>query len=520
MNQRLVFLADLHLSERGDTAAAAVLEWAVGQAAAHRPDLVAVGGDMTTYAGAVATARLLDALNQLQVPVLLTPGNAERRGPEALPLLAQRLLSARRWAEVGELLVLSPDTSTGALPPAERSWLQETVAGAGARRRVVCTHYPLDALAGESRAWLSDWLEQCRVELLVAGHQHCQRRRRLGPTTEVVVRGLDPDKAMGDWPGLDLLESAGPGQWTHRPVPWSPPLQLLPAQVPGGPSPVGWSIHANPVEAARETLDFGLSCLELRPPELDYSRPELAAALGDLRAKGPFYLSYHLPGLSWDEAAADFANRDAVRAHLDDALEVQADSLTMHVPQAPARLMDAGSPAFAAYLETWDELFAAPVHRGMRLAIENVHNPPATPVAHPERKFATLIDEYLAWLAAVEARLAPGRPRAVGALLDVGHARNNGGELDNRQPLGDWYARVGARILGYHIHQVNRDPETGRLANHRELDGFFGGRISYAGFWWSWSTGQIQRAPLFIEIRDHEARRRTARRLLKWFELG
>ncbi|NKB71144.1 MAG: TIM barrel protein [Candidatus Latescibacteria bacterium] len=520
MKHRLVFLADLHLSERDDTAAAAVLQWAIEQIETLRPDAVVVGGDMTTYAGVGAATRLVEALEGLEMPVLQTLGNAEHRGPAARPVLAPFTDPARRWLELGEVLVLAPDTSTGALPAAERAWLQETAAGSRSSRVVVCTHYPLDVLEADSQSWLRTWLQENRVELLVAGHRHTQQQQQLGTTTIVVVRGLDPDKAMGDWPGLDLFASEGPGKWDHRPVAWTPPLQLLPAQVPGNVAPVGWSIHADPVEAVHETLEYGLSCLELRPPELNYSRPALAAGLRDWRAGGPSYLSYHLPGLTWDEAAADFADLDAVRAHLDRALEVQADSLTMHVPQAPARLMAVESPVYAAYLEAWEELFAAPVQQGMRLAIENVHNPPATPLVHPERKFATSIEEYTAWIEAVEQRLASGRNEAVGALFDVGHARNNGGELDNSQPLGDWYARVGARILGYHIHQVNRAPQNGRLANHLEIDSFFGGRISYAGFWWAWSTGQIRRAPLFIEIRDHQARRRTARRFLAWFSQG
>jgi hypothetical protein len=106
----------------------------------------------------------------------------------------------------------------------------------------------------------------------------------------------------------------------------------------------------------------------------------------------------------------------------------------------------------------------------------------------------------------------------VGAHLDLGHARNNGGELDNTQPLGDWYAGLGSRILSYHVHQVGLRPETGRLANHLAMNGLFGPRMSYAGFLWAWSTGQIPRAPLYVEVRDDDGRRRTAELLKGLFD--
>ena len=96
----------------------------------------------------------------------------------------------------------------------------------------------------------------------------------------------------------------------------------------------------------------------------------------------------------------------------------------------------------------------------------------------------------------------------MGAHFDVGHARNNG-DLGNRQPLGDWYARVGSRITGYHIHQVRRHEETGKLTNHRDIRSLYDQTISYAGFVHAWSTKQINRAPLFIEVRDAGERRTT-----------
>ena len=90
--------------------------------------------------------------------------------------------------------------------------------------------------------------------------------------------------------------------------------------------------------------------------------------------------------------------------------------------------------------------------------------------------------------------------------------------MGNYQPLGDWYARLGRRITGYHIHQPRPDEGTGRMTNHREVRSVYDRTISFAGFLHAWSTRQINRAPLFVEVRDPEERRRTVRLFQQLFD--
>lgn len=513
---RFAVLADLHLSDRGDTAAAAALEWAASWLCDHPVDFLAVAGDVTTYGSGPAMARVLDACAGLPCPVYHTPGNAERRGVDALALLRPHLAPERRVAVHGDLLVLLPDTSTGRLPRDERSRLEEMVGERGdAARRVVITHCPLDKLKAEDAAWMAAWMELNGVELLVAGHSHLQRRRELGNGVEVVVPGLDPDKAIGDLPGLTVLESAESGVWREELVPWSPSMELMPSDLPGGQNPVGWSIHGDPAAAARETLDQGLSCLELRPRGRDL-RLKPAPALSELRQRGPLFLSHHLPNLTWDPERGRIDGEGYFREHVEHALAAGVDSLTVHVPRALSRDMlahrggyrpEEPTALYRVFAELTARLLAPAAGEGVRIAIENLHNPHATPVGSPGQIFGATIEQVRRWVETMRAALPEAR---VGAHLDVGHARNNGGQLDNLQPLGDWNAALGRDILGYHIHQVRPDPETGRPANHRGLDTLFGPRISYAGFLWAWSTHQITRGPLFVEVRDDAERRATA----------
>lgn len=518
---RFMLLVDLHLSDLTHTGAHKALEWAVATINTEQPDFLAVAGDATTFGTHTSTAHFLAALERIEVPIYFTPGNAELRNRDGLALLGSRLSPANRQLQHDNLSVLLPDTSTGTLPPAERQWLEHTALAHAATRRILITHFPLDTLASESAEWLSQWLAHWQVELVVAGHRHLQRRRRLGTTTEIVCRGMDPDKAIGDMPGLSLIASAQPNEWSERFLPWSPTLELLPADLPQGIHPVGWSIHGDPVEATRETREFGLSCLELRPKAMEFSRPALHTELAQLRDGGPRYLSYHLSNLAWDETTGSFTGEEQVRQGLQLALDADVDSLTMHVPRARAELMEKnGNPTelYAAFQDLYARLFGDAVRAGVRLSIENIHNPANTPIDSPALEFATQIDEYLRWLDALQKAIPNAPANTIGAHFDIGHARNNGGDLDNMQPLGDWYARVGHRILGYHIHQVNQNPETGKLANHLTIANLFGPRISYAGFLWAWSTRQINRAPLFVEVRQAAGRRETATRLKNLFD--
>lgn len=521
-----IVLADLHLSDLRGTATHAALEWAVGEVNRLQPGFLALAGDITTFGTTASTALLLEALHNVRVPLVMTPGNAELRDPAGLDLLRDHLRPERRHLSVGEVTVLLPDTSTGALPPDERRWLDHVAGTARRRRLVVITHYPLDALHQDSAAWLERWLAAHHVELLVGAHRHWQRMRLLrGGTMEMVCRGLDPDKAIGDLPGLCLCASSHPSVWRETFLPWSPAAELLPCDVADIRSPVGCSIAGDPAAAAREVRLHGLSCLELRPKDRDFSRAALTSELGHLRETGPVYLSYHLPDLQWDAGTGRISGAEEVQAHLDLGLAMDVDSFTMHVPRPPAHQMERAADEqpvptalYLSFVELYADLFNESVRNGVHLAIENLHNDRNTPNNSDQLRFATRIGQYLRWIDAVSHALPEAPAGAIGALLDVGHARNNGGELDNRQPLGDWYLRLGRRILGYHIHQVDRHPDTGQLANHLEITSLFGKRIAWTGLLWAWSRRMVARAPLFVEVRDAAARRNTVMLLKHLFD--
>ena len=282
---RLIQITDLHLSDRTDTPAAAALQWAIAEANRLAPDLVAVTGDMTTYGTATAAGNFLKEAEALDVPWVFTPGNAELRDPGAMPILAPCM--GGKSVHIGEVQFLLPDTSTGRLSEEERNWL--VAESQAAASRVILTHYPTDVLDQDSRRWIEAWLQEQPVEMYLAGHRHFDRSRRIGDGQEIVTRGLDPEKAFGGPPGISLLERDAHGQWVLEQISWPHEQNLLPADVDH--SPVGWSIHGDPLETVKETRDAGLSVLELRPREAGYDLPAMLDELAALRDDRSIYLS-------------------------------------------------------------------------------------------------------------------------------------------------------------------------------------------------------------------------------------
>ena len=504
---RLIQITDLHLSDRQDTPAADALRWAITESNRSSPDLVTFTGDMTTYGTEASARHFLEQAGTLTSPWVFTPGNAELRDPGAQRVLAE--CTERRSMSLGGVRFLLPDTSCGRISPYDREWLT----GEGASDtppRVLLTHYPIDVLEADSRSWIEAWLQKHPVEMYLAGHRHFSRSRSVSGCWEVITRGLDPDKAFDGPPGICLFERKAGGDWSQTEIPWPHEHSLLPAATDQ--SPVGWSIHGDPLETVKETRQAGQNALELRPRELDYDLSATVKELDALRQERPVYLSWHLPNLKWISKSCDIDGRAEVSRQIDDARACGVDSFTVHVPRITAAGMygvgDEPADAWRILLDCYHELFRESVEEGIRVSIENIHNQPGTPADRASREFGTEIGECLAWIDAVAGSFdGAGR---VGAHFDVGHARNNG-ELGNLQPIGDWYARIGSRITGYHIHQVRPHEETGKLTNHRDIKDIYDRTVSYAGFLHAWSKRLINREPLFIEVRIAEERRRTTR---------
>jgi hypothetical protein len=318
----------------------------------------------------------------------------------------------------------------------------------------------------------------------------------VGDCTYHVVRGLDPDKAIGGPPGLAIFECCGTG-WKRCDIAF-----------PGGcvhrwdadgrrefVDNLGYSCMKEPLAGIAAGREMGVPVLEIRAESLDgVSLAAVSDALRAWRRQSGRYLSLHMRNLRWDRdchtviGAAEFA-RDAALA-----CELGCDALTVHVPRISVAEMCPDGTAWSCFTDVLRSALLPVLDAGMVVSVENLHLN-AGDLADGTHAFGCAPDECLAWIGHLRQTLEYAEIRLH---LDIGHARNNG-PLASRFPLGTWYAAVGSHIGGYHLHQVRQ--RNGRASNHNAFDGLYGPMISLASFLWAWETRQIRHTPMFLEVR-------------------
>ena len=442
-----------------------------------------MAGDMTAAGEAAAARRMVESCRESGVPWLSTPGNAELRTPEDARAVCEMLTV---WDETCPVVLV--DTSRGTVPEAERERVEHRLVPSPV---VLVTHWPPDELPEDDRVWFEQLVAGSSLELLIVGHKHFDEIRTFGGKPLHLVRGLDPDKAKHDLPAITLFERAGE-TWSRQDIgfPGGDP-RLWPAESKQAfLDLLGVSTMGEPVAGTREAAERGVRAIELRAePALAADHAELQEAVAAWRASGGQCLSMHLPNLRWDEASQAPAETEGHAAAVALALELGVDRVTGHVPRVSVRAL--GQPEVR---ETMLALFAselAPLAAaGVVIGIENMHRNRGEP-ADDRRGFGYLPDECLDWVEELRPRLAGA---AIGLHLDIGHARNNS-PFSQSWTLGRWYAAVGQATVGYHLHQVTAK------GNHQPFVTPFAPLLSLASFFWGWESGQLEHAPMFLEIR-------------------
>ena len=470
---RIAVFADLHYTRGSAKLKGALLREALRMASALRVEAIVCAGDMLGT-GTVAEASDLRALFDSQpLPAWFTPGNAELRTP-AESAAANALLANPSPPPDGVLLI---DSSSGW---ADLSTLQpfnsSTCAAGGSRKLLVVTHVPPGGGA---------------IGLTVAGHEHVDAVRENGACR--VLRGLDPDKAIGGPPSFATFVRDDAGVWHHeadheiagiRPAEWSPAFRDAFLR------DLGISTMYDPFGGLVFATDEHVPCVELRHASwrADDARA-LADAVARWRAAGGRVLSLHLPSLCFAHGVAEGV--DTVRDACETARALGCDRVTLHVPKMKA-------DAFAVYRDAVTDAYAralAPLAgTDTAIGIENMHMTPGeTPAT---RCFGYTPEECRTLLA--DLRRIPGL--AIGFHLDIGHARNNA-PYSTLFPVGSWYEQLGAECNGMHIHQVVMD-DHGKMQNHKPLLGFFDKLIALSSLIMARRDALLRPVPMFIEVRD------------------
>ncbi len=483
---RIALLADLHLPDRTDTVKEPVFSWALREAAARRADLLVGAGDMTGLGTLPAARRYLSALQATGIPFLYAPGNADLRTAGDAEAVAT-LLSANR--QIGPVVVL--DNAWGAFSEASRAFL-DGLAAEGRRGLFAVAHCPLSSLGDADANWMRAHVSAGTVACFASGHTHADDHDPQFP----VVRGLDPDKAIGGPPALVFFSDDGEGRWFREdvPCPLADPGQWPTEDRASFLDFLGISGMYDPMGALEAATTHHVPSLELRYDGfLEQNAGSVLDRLRLWRDAGGKSLSLHLPSLGRDEGDGILgAERLLAASRLAVQLGVQA--ATMHVPEHfPAgRVRDALRERL---LLVYAEGLAPLRDAGAAIGIENMHLSPKEKEGD-ERGYGYTPPECRAWIDALRQRMGYD---GVGFHLDIGHARNNGWYA-SRYNLSEWYAELGGLVTGCHLHQVVKLPSG--FGNHYPLDELYGRFISLSSFLMAWRTGQLRHAPLYLEIRE------------------
>ncbi|MFH1378506.1 MAG: metallophosphoesterase [Planctomycetota bacterium] len=503
---RIAILADMHLTDNAATAQWAAFNDAVQTIASDRPDIVVFAGDATAYGNLNAARAVRESLDALSILFVSTPGNADIRDSKTSETVHALLTTDS--VHTGDIIVhpldSSEEISMDALDGLEalcRDHQQQTI--------VIVTHCPIESMANDARKRIAALLDSGSISLLIAGHTHRDEFRPYQIGVECVVRGLDPEKAIGGPPCLTLLTNDGAQRWTRQDVPFSAGdfLNLTADEKMALKRRIGLCALAEPDETLDYAIENSIDGIELRHNEKTDWTTATIEKLNRWRASGDRILSYHLPDIQFNPEDGRVENDSKFQHEIKKAAALGVQQLTLHVPDLPVALMRDSSPIRARALDYCVQSLSSADTQTMRIGIENMHLSEGQPSGH-QRRFGCLPDECLDWIASLRAALGNER---VGALIDIGHARNNP-PFSKRIAISDWMSQLGGIAVGCHIHQVERT-DAG-LKNHREIHSAYGPLISLSGLVWSCRTKQLRDCPLFIEVRGFDARVRSYRKLV------
>lgn len=254
---RLLLLSDLHVAAPGTRVSGvldttALLSTAVDTILARRDaigpvEAALVTGDISDDGTAESYATARAELSRLDLPLLVIPGNHDRREPLRAAFAAASGLPPEGpldWvADVGDARIVGLDTLVegqggGRLGPGTLAHLSSALDGAGDRAVVVALHHPplatgirfMDAIGLENPGDLERIVQRHDGRLrIVAGHVHGVHHGMLGPHPVSTApstcsafaldrRDAAPVGFMAGPRGFAVLDTGPGGLWTECPL--------------------------------------------------------------------------------------------------------------------------------------------------------------------------------------------------------------------------------------------------------------------------------------------------------------
>lgn len=185
---RIVHLSDLHFG----AVTHALLDPLAARVAELRPDLVVISGDLTQRARAAQFAEARAFMARIGAPTLCVPGNHDMPLHNLVARLFTPFRRYRHWINPDLEPVWQNDTvivagvntanplawQRGRITQRQLDRLGALFANAGARRRIVVMHHPLEHLAGETQSLMRGagralaQLPGLGAQVVLSGHVH------------------------------------------------------------------------------------------------------------------------------------------------------------------------------------------------------------------------------------------------------------------------------------------------------------------------------------------------------------
>lgn len=479
---RIGVLCDMHLPADKNSPQYAFLRKAVERMHRDGVHTLICLGDITGYGEMEAWNLYLEAVKGFTHYEVI--GNSDVRDAATRDIIMSYVQEAEFRA--GDRRVIGINTPDGVISAEDRKRLE------GIRDRdIVFLHHYVQSLKEESRNWLTELAERVAVVIL-HGHGHRHFDYYIHNTHVLGMRGLDPDKAIGNFPCFNYLDIA------DCQVSMEERLVEIPKDIireVGNYFGIACADNTNDlIYATEHSIKYvEIRCKAEKGAEWEPDRA-LLPIVNKWREETAGYLSVHMPNLKFREGTV--TGKETWLQALEYAIELGADSLTMHPPRVPVCEMPKDGPVWQEFLEMYTTVAKrAPVTT--KLGVENMHKN-TNEVLDETRGFGYLPEEVAGWIDAINMELGSER---VGHVLDVGHARNNG-DFAKQYPVSKWYSLMGKRIIAYHIHQVV--PLENGLKNHQAIENWFGPMINYTSFFYAWNQGMLNYAPVFLEVRGKE----------------
>lgn len=466
---KVAFMCDMHLPMRKDSVQYKYFTDAVNEIKKSDSDITIVVGDIAAYGEENALSFFNSVMKDL--PHIAVLGNSDVRNGDI------ETFSYGGNIYVGNRNIFCINTPYAKINEEDKEKIALLTDG-----DILVMHHSIPALDELSRSFLSKILNNKSITVIHA-HSHNFQDYKLGKSRVICIRALDGDKSIGAPPCITYFEI------TENSLSFSEKLFTVdPSLVYDFRDYLGISCFD-----VKKDIDFAiennLHNLELRKyDENDGLFDFTVNKIQEWKRVCVKSFSVHMPNIRYVDGKLT-ANGWEYAKKL--ALSCDADTLTIHVPRISVSDMENNFNLVAKfYAERISEF-----PENVKVGIENLHME-KNELPDKSRGFGYTPIEVISFVDAVNDLLGEKR---VGVTLDIGHARNNP-PYNSIYPLGMWYALLGDKTVAYHMHQVSR--ENGVLKNHTEIKSLFGPMISFSSFFKAWSIGQINKCPVFLEIRD------------------